>query len=260
MKKQLVILYSLLVIIVFIGIASIIRLKQDEVLTSRIENEYSETQELISISEERKISVVKTESKTPEIYIPEIDVDIDTLLATNEDYKGWLFIPETGISLPIVMGNDNSYYLKHTFNNNYSDLGCLYYDVSSVEGSQNRVIYGHNFGVNSDLMFSPLINYQDQNYADEHKYVYVVELDDAVSVYQIYAVVNFDITYISECDYRSANFESDEHYDYFISYLLERSCYISDFIPEGEELLTLQTCNRQYGSSNRLLICGAKIN
>lgn len=260
MKKQLIFLYSLFIIIIFVGIISVISLQQDELSNVQIENEYSDTQEMISISEEHKISVVKTESYTKDIFIPEIDIDIESLLATNEDYKGWLYIPETGISLPVVMGNDNSYYLKHTFNNNYSDLGCLYYDVSSVEGSQNRVIYGHNFGVNSDLMFSPLISYQDQAYTEEHKYMYIVDLDGDVSAYEIYAVVNFDTTFISECDYRYANFESEEHYNYFIDYLTERSCYVSDFTPEGEELLTLQTCNRQFGSSNRLLICGAKIN
>ena len=204
--------------------------------------------------------MVKTETPETNIYIPEIDVDNDSLLDVNPDYMGWIYIPETEISLPVVMGNDNSYYLNHTFYNYYNELGCLYYDTASTFGSQNRVIYGHNFGINSDLMFSHLINYQDQIFADDHKYIYIVELNGEISAYQIYAVVNFDTGYINECDYRQANFKTEEEYMYFIDYLTTRSCYTTDFIPTGEELLTLQTCNRQYGSSNRLLICCAKLN
>ena len=39
----------------------------------------------------------------------------DKLLSMNEDFKGWLYIPGTNISYPLVQTNNNDYYLHHNF-------------------------------------------------------------------------------------------------------------------------------------------------
>ena len=33
----------------------------------------------------------------------------------NSDFEGWLYIPALNINYPVVLGEDNGYYLTHTF-------------------------------------------------------------------------------------------------------------------------------------------------
>ncbi len=46
---------------------------------------------------------------------PPLTIDMDALMEMNEDFRGWLYFPALDISYPIVQGEDNNYYLKHSF-------------------------------------------------------------------------------------------------------------------------------------------------
>ena len=53
----------------------------------------------------------KTIKKEDDIY----EVDWDSLKEKNSDIIGWILMPDSEISFPIVQGQDNSYYLNHTY-------------------------------------------------------------------------------------------------------------------------------------------------
>lgn len=193
-------------------------------------------------------------------YIDTFDLKINAaeLSATNPDFRGWLFLPNTGISLPVVSGRDNSYYLHHSFYGGPSAYGTLFFDTTSTDTAVNRVIHGHNMGKGRKEMFSSLVNYQGQAYADDHKVLYFIAPDNTVSVYSLFAVLNRDTKTGNKPDYRTPFFAEAQDYWDFVSSLKEESLIKLSYLPTGEELMILSTCNRTFGETNRLLVCFGK--
>ena len=193
-----------------------------------------------------------------EINAPVVQYDPDALKATNNDFLGWLYIPDSYINLPVTTGSDNDWYLDHSFTREYSVFGCPFLDVNTPVGSRNRVVHGHNMGSKRTEMFSRLLDYQDSEYAKAHKTLYFSEPDREGEEYEIFAVLNFDLSLLDECNYIQADFDTEEDFSAFISYLKNKSLYETSFTPEGETLI-LSTCNRSFGEDNRLLICAGKL-
>lgn len=181
-------------------------------------------------------------------------IDVDQLRTQNSDYFGWLFIPDTIISFPVVKAQDNSYYLKHGFDGSYSSYGCPFLDTRTSLENRNMVIHGHNMGNNRTEMFSPLLQYQAQEYGELHDTAYLMlpDAEEGTDEYRLFAVLNFDIN--TEFDYLRSDFLTEEDRTAYISYLKEHSIYTTDFTPEDVTFI-LSTCNRTYGADNRLLIC-----
>ena len=59
-----------------------------------------------------------------------ITVDFDALRAINEDVVAWVYIEDTGINYPVVQGEDNEYYLHHTFERKENFSGAIFMDIT----------------------------------------------------------------------------------------------------------------------------------
>ena len=72
-------------------------------------------------------------------------IDLPALQAVNADVIGWISIPDTAISYPLVQGSDNDYYLTHTWNRVSSAVGAIFLDARcpSDLGGFNAILYGH---------------------------------------------------------------------------------------------------------------------
>ena len=87
------------------------------------------------------------------------DIDFLRLKENNNETVGWIVVDGTNINYPIVLGNDNEFYLTHDFNNDFSIGGWLFMDYrnSPLMEDRNTIIYGHNlfnktaFGALSNL-------------------------------------------------------------------------------------------------------------
>lgn len=64
----------------------------------------------------------------------------------NSDFVGWISIEGTNIDYPVMQTVDNpNYYLKRSFEKQYSDYGVPYVQENCDHGlSDNCVIYGHH--------------------------------------------------------------------------------------------------------------------
>ena len=115
-------------------------------------------------------------------------------------------------------------------------------------------------GKNSDKMFSTLVNYQDGEYAEKHKYISFSEPDTEGQIYEIFAVMNYDLSLLEKENYMRHNFEDVKTYNQFVLFLKNNGIYANEtYTPVDTPLLILSTCNRQYGEDNRLLVCAGKV-
>ncbi len=129
---------------------------------------YSELERFIETPENTHNNNVREDAASEIESIQFPTVDFEALSNINTDIVGWIYIDNTDINYPIVQGKDNSYYLKHFFDKNYSSYGCVFLDCyNSFEFSDyNSVIYGHY--MKNGTMFSSLTKYKNQEYYDTH--------------------------------------------------------------------------------------------
>ena len=73
-------------------------------------------------------------------------VDFKALKKINPDIIAWIRIPDTSIDYPVVQGNDDSYYLTHTFKKTEHVAGAIFLDSdNNADFSDDKnIIYGHN--------------------------------------------------------------------------------------------------------------------
>lgn len=195
-------------------------------------------------------------SSPEEEVAPEPQYDFEGLAAQNNDFVGWLSIPDTDINFPVVQGSNNQYYLRRSFSKTYSIYGCPFLDTRTTLTGDNLVIHGHNMGNNRTEMFSMLTYFQDPEYAKEHSTIYFASPDQAEGEYELFAVLNVDVNDPS-MDYIISEFETDVQRQEFLENFQTHSLYPTKTIPSGE-ILILSTCNRVYGADNRLLIVAVK--
>lgn len=88
-------------------------------------------------------------------------IDFAELRKINEDIVAWIQIPGIGVDYPVVQGEDNEYYLHHTFRKEANKAGSIFLDYRNHDDFTDRrvILYGHNMKDGS--MFSNLKQYQD---------------------------------------------------------------------------------------------------
>lgn len=185
--------------------------------------------------------------------------DWDSLVETNADIKGWLYLPDTPIDLPVVGALDNDYYLNHDFWKQEKSAGCPFMDKDTNQWDFNKTIYAHNMSRTSDAMFSPLLNYKSKCYFNAHRKLYYTECYGITAEYQIMAVVKYNAKDTEGWDFRTRNHADIESYNLWMEQLQERALYYVEPDHAPTEILTLSTCDRsEYGKDGRFVIVAGK--
>jgi len=179
-------------------------------------------------------------------------VDIAALKEINEDVLGWLEIPGTTISYPVMKGIDNDYYLKHTWDKIPSVAGAIFMERLNKEdfSDLHTVIYGHR--MNDGSMFGTLKYYEGNEYLKEHPYVYIVD-DKDVHRYEIFAVYEAEVGGKAY----QIGFKDDHSRQGFIDHCIDMSYVETEIVPTlNDKVLTLSTCTA-FGSSEKRFVVQA---
>ena len=117
---------------------------------------------------------------------PEMEVDFKALREKNPDTVGWLYVGSCGISYPILQGEDNDYYMNHTFEGTVNSSGAIIMDYRDDKYLKdwNTFIYGHN--MKNGSMFGSLKKLlKDETLYDTDTYIYV-QLPGHIDRYKIF--------------------------------------------------------------------------
>lgn len=117
-------------------------------------------------------------------------LDLDSLRARNPECYGWLVIPGTSISYPLVQPEeDQTWYLNHDFYGEEDEKGCIYTENYNSRDftDPNTVIYGRNV----EGAFAGLHQYQDRDFFDSNREIKIY-LADKVLTCRIFAAYTSD--------------------------------------------------------------------
>lgn len=127
-------------------------------------NHYEEKQEKDWITEVAQI---------PEDITKPFQVNWEELRKINDRVLAWVVVPDTDISYPVVQGDDNYYYLWHTYAKKYNPAGAIFIDYQNDPNfkDNNTFMYGHN--TKHKTIFGELEKFKDKEFFDNHPYVYL---------------------------------------------------------------------------------------
>lgn len=182
-------------------------------------------------------------------------VDFSNLLSMNPDTVAWIKVNNTAIDFPVVKSQDNDYYLKHNFKNQYNSAGWIFADCRNKfdDTDKNIIIYGHNRRDGS--MFSTLKNTISESwYTNPNNSqipLYTVSGTYTYQIFSIYAILaqNFD---------NSVEFSSDEEFKNYIDDICSKSVYNFNVdVSSDDSILTLYTCENN--TKYRVILHAKKI-
>ncbi|MBR5976276.1 MAG: class B sortase [Clostridia bacterium] len=244
MRKKVLTVLEIFFILVFIfSVAQIIR----------IVNNYKKGD---AIYETAKTYVEDTHEKDGDKEEYYFTIDLKSLKEINPEVMGWIRIPDTPIDYPLLQGTDNKYYLKHTYDNQYSDFGSIFLDHRCVFLDSNTVIYGHN--TRNGSMFGSLKEYKDSEYLEKHPYVYVL-YGNVERKYRIIALLTVDTSNPDPA--YALNKGSDANQKKWLEEQLAKSeipQIKTDEITGKEKILTLSTCTSRI-KTERLVIMAEEV-
>lgn len=167
------------------------------------------------------------------------NIDLDALRQINPDVIGWILIPDTVIDYPLLQGQDNDYYLKHTWQKKKNAVGSIFMEHrnSADYTDFNTIVYGHN--MNNGSMFASLRRYGGEKYWKEHPSVYLVT-DEGIFRYDVFSAYRAEVgstTY-------GLSFHQEKTRKEFLIHALTSSRIDTGVVPEiTDRVLTLSTCS-----------------
>lgn len=175
------------------------------------------------------------------------EINITALREENEDVLGWIRIPDTRIDYPLLQGEDNDFYLKHTWQKQRNSVGSIFLEHLNRPDLTdfNTIVYGHNMRDKS--MFGQLDNYSIEGFWETHPYVYVA-IDSGVYRYEVFAFLQAPVDSVTY----SIRPQRDDTKQEFIDYSMEHTWIDTGVRPViTDRILTLSTCTgRDYSARN----------
>ena len=177
-------------------------------------------------------------------------LDLSALRAVNSDVIGWIIIPDTMVSYPLVQGSDNQYYLNHTWKNVQRSVGSIFMEYRNIAGFSdfNTIIYGHRMSDSS--MFHTLLSYSRESFYQSHPVVYIAG-DGVCRRYRIFSSYEASVDGMTY----TLGFRGNEDRQEFINYCLTQSAIYTGVAPSADgQILTLSTCTNAGSTDSRWVV------
>ncbi|MBO5171176.1 MAG: class B sortase [Oscillospiraceae bacterium] len=199
-------------------------------------------------------------TEVPETTVPETTaetqpprfptVDFAGLREKNPDVVAWIQIPALeGVDYPVVMGEDNAYYVNRNWEKAESEEGAIFLDFRNRSdfSQPHNILYGHC--MKDGTMFQPLGQWEKESFLTGNDRTVLLYLPDEVRVYEIIGSerVNALDSRVYKTDYTAGQSWADA-----IGETLKNLWYDLDTQYDGNsEILTLSTC---MGGDQRLTV------
>lgn len=113
-------------------------------------------------------------------------LDVYALRQVNAEVLGWIYLPDTVISYPLMETAERDKYLHHAWDGSRNPGGSIFLEKNNRRDFTdfNTIIYGHHL-VNG-TMFQPLMNYREEAFLQQHPYIYIAT-DREIFRYRIFS-------------------------------------------------------------------------
>ena len=175
----------------------------------------------------------------------------------NEDMVGWLRIPKTRISYPVMQTIDNpEYYLDKNFKKQITANGSLFASsISDVDLPSDVVIlFGHR--MKTGAMFGSLGSYLESGFLEEHQKI-VFDTFACRNEYKVYCAFSLAVNTGNEFAYYTySEIQNEEVFDHFVDQvsLLAEVEYLANKPVFGDKILLLSTCEYTHADGRLVLV------
>ena len=199
---------------------------------------------------EHESSVLHTVRQYTEENAPEAAASLKEM---NTDYVCWLEMEDHSVSLPVVQGDDDAYYLNHAFDNSESGQGTPFFSHDACMDDRIKIIYGHHVYYDSSAMFSPLLQLEHHMTDDNDTFTLQYKThQDGYQIAYVFPMKKEESTF----SLRKHDFADQADFENWISYAAERSIHADSDCTAADEYVLLQTCGRN--KDEFLIVIGRK--
>jgi len=183
--------------------------------------------------------------------LPVLQVDFPLLQSVNSQIVGWIFGSDGAINYPVVLGGDNSYYLRRLVDGTPNQNGSIFMDYRNAAdlSHRNTFIYGHN--MKNGTMFASLSSYASPEYYRQHPELILV-MPDRTWCLQVFS------GYVTpgNSDIYQIDFESEEEFAAYLERVKSFSDITTDVqVTTKDRIVTLSTCTYDYEDARYVLHC-----
>ena len=183
----------------------------------------------------------------------------ENLREQNNDMVGWLRIPGTRISYPVMQTPKSpEFYLDRDFDKNYSASGTLFAaDISNVDlPSDVVIIYGHR--MRTGAMFGSLGDFLKEDFFLAHQKV-IFDTFTERNEYKVYMLFSLAVGPEVENEFEYFNYNSFDNVSQFNNFM-SQARYFSSIentanAPRfGDKILLLSTCEYTHENGRLVLV------
>ena len=178
------------------------------------------------------------------------EIDFQTIWQTCPDVVGWLRIDDSGVDYPIVLGEDNDFYLHHLPDGTENAAGSIMMDEANSGLFQETVNIIHGHHMRNGSMFGNLDDYGDEEYYRAHSVLrlYTPAGDYDVAVFAAYTVNGYTFGY-------PTSFDDEAAFDQFIRKAISATPYETGVdVAYGDRILMLSTCAYSYNGARYVVM------